>query len=151
MHVSYEASLSKIPSWTPGDRHPIALWAAPCKMNNQENDRDDQEHVNQAARDVEHKPTQDPCDEKHHKEYQKRRYEHGDLLFRLLRLAVMVAVGCVRAGLRIRERLAVQRRVGEHIRAVPFPVDLNDLVDSVGHLQGTSCGYRVATAGGNTK
>jgi hypothetical protein len=36
-------------------------------MNDQENDRDDQEHVNQTARDVEHKPTQDPCDEKDHK------------------------------------------------------------------------------------
>jgi hypothetical protein len=63
----------------------------------------------------------------------------------------MVAVGCVRAGLRIRERLAIQRRVGEYIRAVPFPADLNDLVASVGHLQGTSCVYRVVTAGGNTK
>jgi hypothetical protein len=59
--------LTSIPSWIPSDRHPIALWAAPCKMNDQENDRDDQEHVNQAARDVEHKPTQDPCDEKDHK------------------------------------------------------------------------------------
>jgi hypothetical protein len=50
MDVSYGASsVSGTTSWTPNDRHPIALWAAPCKMNDLGKDRDDQEHVNQAC------------------------------------------------------------------------------------------------------
>jgi hypothetical protein len=49
-----------------GDGHPVALWAAPYKMNDQGNDRHDQENVNQAPRDLENKPTKDPCDEQNH-------------------------------------------------------------------------------------
>ena len=48
------------------DGHPIALWAAPYKMNDQGDNRPDQENVNQAPRDVEYKPTKDPCDEQGH-------------------------------------------------------------------------------------
>jgi hypothetical protein len=42
----------------------ITLWAAPYKMHDQGDDCDDQEKVNQAPRDVEHKRTKDPCDQK---------------------------------------------------------------------------------------
>ena len=48
------------------DGHPIALWAAPYKMHDQGDNRHDQENVNQAPRDVEYKPTKDPCDEQGH-------------------------------------------------------------------------------------
>ena len=48
------------------DGHRIALWAAPYKMNDQGDNRPDQENVNQAPRDVEYKPTKDPCDEQGH-------------------------------------------------------------------------------------
>ena len=41
----------------------MALGAAPYKMHDQGDDRDDQEQVNQAPRDVEHKRTKDPCDQ----------------------------------------------------------------------------------------
>ena len=37
----------------------MALGAAPYKMHDQGDDRDDQEQVNQAPRDVEHKRTKD--------------------------------------------------------------------------------------------
>jgi hypothetical protein len=48
------------------DGHPIALWAAPYKMNDQGDNRHDQEKVNQAPRDMEHKRTKDPRDEQGH-------------------------------------------------------------------------------------
>ena len=41
----------------------MALGAAPYKMHDQGDDRDDQEQVNQAPRDVEYKRTKDPCDQ----------------------------------------------------------------------------------------
>jgi hypothetical protein len=44
--------------------HPIALWAAPYKVNDQGDEGPDEENVNQASCDVEHKPTKDPCDDK---------------------------------------------------------------------------------------
>jgi hypothetical protein len=42
------------------------LWAAPYEMNDQGDDRHEQENVNEPPRDVEHKSTQDPCDEQDH-------------------------------------------------------------------------------------
>jgi hypothetical protein len=54
-------------------------------MYNQGDDRDDQEKVNQAPRDVECQPTKDPCDKKDYKDDQKQRVKHGDLLFSLFR------------------------------------------------------------------
>jgi hypothetical protein len=48
------------------DGHPTALRAAAYKMNDQGDNRHDQENVNQAPRDMEYKPTKDPCDEQGH-------------------------------------------------------------------------------------
>jgi hypothetical protein len=48
------------------DGHPTALRAAAYKMNDQGDNRHNQKNVNQAPRDMEYKPTKDPCDEQGH-------------------------------------------------------------------------------------
>ncbi len=58
-------NLDRCPAF--GSGHSIALWTAPRKMYDQGDDRDDQEKVNQASRDVECDPTKDPCDKKDNK------------------------------------------------------------------------------------
>jgi len=62
------------------DGYPTALRAAAYKMNDQRDDRYNQENVNQAPRDVEYKPTKDPCDEQGHEQDQEPREKHGVLL-----------------------------------------------------------------------
>jgi hypothetical protein len=61
-------------------RDEAALRAAAGKMNNQGDDRDEQEKVDQASRDVEGNPGEGPYDEKDDAQHQEQRKEHGALL-----------------------------------------------------------------------
>ena len=71
--MSVSVSVFPAPGGRPGwpafklDRTPrqasVVLGAAPHKMHDQGDDCDDEENVNQAAGDMEYKPTKDPCDE----------------------------------------------------------------------------------------
>ena len=60
-----------------------ALRAAPSKMHDQGDERDDEENMNEAPGDVEYEPAQEPGDKTNDEEDQKQREEHWrGLLFR---------------------------------------------------------------------
>src|SRR5712691_12265177 len=61
------------------------LRAAAGKMNDQGDGRDDQDNVDQASRDVEGEPAENPHGNKDNEQNQEQRKEHGVLLFRPLR------------------------------------------------------------------